>query len=101
LSKSRSDGRHPQKMNSWSSNTARAHAQSNLRFSPSQHSGTDDHVPEERSNKSHHNNAKDQTPRVEAEGLVVVGGQPVGIAHAKLLRRPPASPLRQILIKIS
>jgi hypothetical protein len=29
------------------------------RHRPSRHSGTDDHVPEEHSNKSHHNNAKD------------------------------------------
>jgi hypothetical protein len=55
-------------------------------------------MPEERSEKSNHNNPKDKTPRVEAEGLVVVGGQPVGIAHAKLLGRPPTSQPHQTLI---
>ena len=38
-------------------------------------------MPEERSKK-------DKTRRVAIKGLVV-GGQPVGIAHAKLLGRPP------------
>jgi hypothetical protein len=35
-------------------------------------------MPEERSEKSNHNNAKDEAPRVATEGLVVVGSQPVG-----------------------
>ena len=55
-------------------------------------------MPEERSEKGNHNNPKEKTPRVRADGLVVVGGQPVGIAHAKLLGRPPASQPHQILI---
>ena len=59
----------------------------------SQHSGTDGRMPEERSEKSNYNNAKDKAPRVETQGLVVVGGQPVGIAHAKLLGRPPQAHL--------
>jgi hypothetical protein len=49
-------------------------------------------VPEEHSKKTNHHSPKDKAPRVVAtEGLVVVGGQPVGIAQAKLLCRPPAS----------
>ena len=61
---------------------------------------SDDRMPEERSEKRNHNNAKDKTPRVEIKACVV-GGQPVGIAHAKLLGRPPASQPHQTLIKIS
>ena len=49
-------------------------------------------MPEERSEKGNHNNAKDKTPRFENRGGVGAGGQPVGIAHAKLLGRPPAKP---------
>ena len=71
------------------------------RLGTSQPSGSDDRMPEEHSEKSNHNNPKDKTPRVEAEGPVVVGGQPVGIAHAKLLGRPPASQPHQTLMKIS
>ena len=41
-------------------------------------------MPEERSEKRNYKNAKDKAPRIETEGLVVAGGQPVGIAHAKL-----------------
>ena len=74
--------------------------QSNLDRWSSQTPGNDDRMPEERSEKSNHNNAKDKTPRVENRGGVVVGGQPVGIAHAKLLGRPPASVPHQTLIKI-
>jgi hypothetical protein len=66
----------------------------------SRQSGSDDRMPEERGEKSNHNNAKDKESRVATEGLVV-GGQPVGIAHAKLLGRPPASQPHQTLIKIS
>ena len=66
----------------------------------SEPSGSDDHVPENRSKKTNRNNAKDKAPRVATEGLVVVGGQPVGIAHAKVLGRPPASRPHQTLIKI-
>jgi hypothetical protein len=55
-------------------------------------------MPEEHSEKSNHNNPKDKTPRVAIKDLVV-GGQPVGIAHAKLLDRPPASQPHQILIR--
>jgi hypothetical protein len=58
-------------------------------------------MPEERGEKSNHNNAKDKTPRVENRGGVVAGGQPVGIAHAKLLGRPPASQPHQILIRVA
>ena len=75
--------------------------QPSLRFWPSRRYGTDDRVPEERSEKSNHNNAKDKTPRFENRGGVVARGQPVGIAHAKLLGRPPASQPHQTLIKIS
>jgi hypothetical protein len=64
--------------------------QSNFHFWPSQPSGSDDRMPEQHSEKSNHNNPKNKTPRVAIKGLVV-GGQPVGIAHAKLLGRPPAS----------
>jgi hypothetical protein len=49
-------------------------------------------MPEESSEKRNHKNPKDKAPRVATEGLVVVGGQPVGIAHAKLLGRPPSEP---------
>src|ERR1700722_1465819 len=73
--------------------------QSNLHFWPSRRSGSDDRMPEERSEKSNHNNAKDKTPRFENRGGVVARGQPVGIAHAKLLGRPPASQPHQTLIK--
>jgi Protein of unknown function (DUF938) len=72
-----------------------------MRHRPSQTPGSDDHLPEEHTKTRNHNNAKDKTPRVEAEGLVVVGDQPVGIAHAKLLGRPPASQSDQALVKIS
>jgi hypothetical protein len=65
--------------------------QSNLHLWPSRPPGSDDRVPEEHSKKSNHNNAKDKAPRVANTSLVVVGSQPVGIAHAKLLGRPPAS----------
>ena len=60
----------------------------------------DDRVPEEYAKKHNHNNPKDKTRRVAIKGLVV-GGQPVGIAHAKLLGRPPASQPHQTLMKIS
>jgi hypothetical protein len=75
--------------------------QSNLHVWPLQPLGSDDRLPEERSEKSNHNNAKDKTPRIEKRGGVIAGGQPVGIAHAKLLGRPPASQAHQTLIKIS
>jgi hypothetical protein len=61
---------------------------------------SDDRVPEERTKKSNYNNAEDKTPRVENRGGIGAGGQPVGIAHAKLLGRPPASQPHQTLIKI-
>jgi hypothetical protein len=77
----------------------RSNASIELTFPPSRPPGSDDRVPEERSKKSNHNNAKDKAPRVATKGRV--GGQPVGIAHAKLLGRPPASQPRQTLIKIS
>jgi hypothetical protein len=63
--------------------------------------GSDDRVPEERAKTCNHKNPKDKESRVATEGLVVVGGQPVGIAHAKLLGRPPASQPHQTLIKVS
>ena len=72
--------------------------QSNLDLWLSPTPGSDDRVPEERSQKSNHNNAEDKTPRVENRGRVIGGGQPVGIAHAKLLS-PPASQPHQTLIK--
>jgi hypothetical protein len=70
-------------------------------FSVSRQRGSNDRMPEERSEKGNHNNAKDKTPRFENRGGVGAGGQPVGIAHAKLLGRPPASQRHQTLIKIS
>jgi hypothetical protein len=72
--------------------------QSNLRFWPSRRSGSDHRVPEEHSKKTNHNNAQDKAPRV-AKTSCVVGSRPVGIAHAKLLGRPPASQPHQTLIK--
>ena len=78
----------------------RSNASIDLRFWPSR-SGSDHRVPEEHSKKTNHKNAKDKAPRVATEGLVVVRAQPVGIAHAKLLGRPPASQPHQTLIKIS
>jgi hypothetical protein len=59
---------HFQRTNSsWQQLIARAQMrQSNSHFSPSRRPGTDDRVPEERSNKSHQNNAKDWTHRVGA-----------------------------------
>jgi hypothetical protein len=87
---------------SWEQRIDRAQMrQSNLHFWPSRRSGSDDCMPEEGSEKSNHNNAKDKTPRFENRGGVVARGQPVGIAHAKLLGRPPASQPHQTLIKIS
>jgi hypothetical protein len=75
--------------------------QSNLHLWPSQPSGGEDRLPKEHAKTCDHDNAKDKAPRVPTEGLLVVGGQPVGIAHAKLLGRPPASQPHQTLIKIS
>jgi hypothetical protein len=66
----------------------------------SQHSGSDDRLPEEHTKTRNHKNPKDKATRVVIEGFVVVGGQPVGIAHAKLLGRPPARQPHQTLIKI-
>jgi hypothetical protein len=71
------------------------------RLGPLRRPRTDDRVPEERTKKSNYNNAKDEASRVGTKDLVVRGGQPVGIAHAKLLGRPPASQRHQTLIKIS
>jgi hypothetical protein len=71
------------------------------RHRPSQHSGSDDRLSNERTDTRNHKNPKDKTSRVAIEGLVVAGGQPVGIAHAKLLGRPPASQPHPTLIKIS
>ena len=70
------------------------------RLGTSQHSGADDRMPEERSEKGNYNNAKDKAPRVAIKDLVM-GGQAVGIAHAKLLGRPPASQPHQTMITIS
>jgi len=67
----------------------------------SQPSGGDDRLPEEHTKKRNHNNPKDKASRVATIGLVVVGGQPVGIAHVKLPGRPPRSLPHQTLIKIS
>jgi hypothetical protein len=75
--------------------------QSNLHLWPSRPSGSEDRLPKKHAKTRNHNNAKDKTPRVATEGLAVAEGQPVGIAHAKLLGRPPASHPHQILIKIS
>jgi hypothetical protein len=75
--------------------------QSNLHVWPLQPLGSDDRLPEEHTKTRNHKNAKDKAPRVATEGLVVVRAQPVGIAHAKLLGRPPASQAHQTLIKIS
>jgi hypothetical protein len=68
---------------------------------PSQPSGSDDRLPKEHTKKRNHNNPKDKASRVATRGHVVVGSQPVGIAHAKLLGRPPAGQPHQTLIKIS
>jgi hypothetical protein len=75
--------------------------QSNLHLRLLQPLGSDDRLPEEHTQTRNHKNAKDEAPRVVTEGLVVVRAQPVGIAHAKLLDRPPASQAHQTLIKIS
>jgi hypothetical protein len=69
------------------------------RLGTSQPSGNDDRMPEQHSEESNHNNPNNKTPRVAIKGLVVVRGQPVGIAHAKLLGRPPASQPHRTLIK--
>jgi hypothetical protein len=60
------------------------------RLGTSQPSGSDDRMPEQHSEKSDRDNPKNKTPGVAIKGLVV-RGQPVGIAHAKLFGRPPAS----------
>jgi hypothetical protein len=54
------------------------------RHLPSQHSGSDDRLPEDQTKTRNHKKPKDKVPRVATQGPVVVGGQPVGIAHAKL-----------------
>ena len=41
------------------------------RLGTSQHSGTDDRMPEERSEKRNYNNAKDEASRVGTKDLVV------------------------------
>jgi hypothetical protein len=46
-------------------------------------------LPEERSEKGNHN--QDEASRLAIKVFVVVGGQPVGIAHVRLLGRPPAN----------
>jgi hypothetical protein len=65
---------------------------------PSQPRRSDDRVPEEHTKKRNHNDPKDQALRVATTGLVVPGSQPVGIAHAILFGRPPASQPYQTLI---
>ena len=75
--------------------------QSNITSCPSQPSGSDDRLPEKHAKNRNHNDPKDKAPGILTTGHVVVGGQPVGIAHAKLLGRPPASQPDQTLIKIS
>ena len=50
--------------------------QLNALIGRSRQRGSDDRMPEERGEKSNHNNAKDNTPRVESRGGVVAGGQP-------------------------
>ena len=92
---------HREMNSSWEQLIARAQMrQSNLHLWPSQPHGSDDRLPEEHTKRRNHNNPKDKAPRVADICLVVVGGQPVGIAHAKLLGRPPASQPHQTLIKV-
>jgi len=67
---------------------------------PSQPSGSDERLLEEHAKKRNQNDPKDKAPGISTTGHLVVGGQPVGIAHAKLLGRPPASQPDQILVKI-
>jgi hypothetical protein len=84
----------------WEQLIARAQRrQPNLHFWPSQPPRSYDRVPEEHAKKRDHNNPKDKAPRVATTGLVIVGSQPVGIAHAILFGRPPASQPHQTLIK--
>jgi hypothetical protein len=59
---------------------------------PSQNFGSDDRLPKQHTKTRNHKNPQDKAPRVAIEGLVVVGGQPAGIAHAKLLGRQPSEP---------
>jgi hypothetical protein len=75
--------------------------QSNLHLWPSRPPGSDDRLPEEHAKKRNHNDPKDEALHVTSTGLFIVGGQPVGIAHAILLGRPPASQPHHTLIKIS
>jgi hypothetical protein len=63
--------------------------------------GSDDRLPEKHAKNRNYNDPKDKAPGITTTGHVVVGGQPVGIAHAKLLGRPPATQSHQALIKIS
>jgi hypothetical protein len=85
----------------WDQLIARAQMQqSNLYLWSSRPPRGDNRLPEKHREKSNHNSAKDKAWRVAIKGLVV-GGQPVGIAHAKLLGRPPASQPHQTLMKIS
>jgi hypothetical protein len=73
--------------------------QSNLHLWPSRPAGSDDRLPEEHAKKRNHNDPKDKALRVASTGLFAMEGQPVGIAHAKLLGRPPASLSHKTLIK--
>jgi hypothetical protein len=63
-------------------------ARSRSRRRPSQHSGSDDRLPEDQTKRRNHKNSKDKSARVEIEGLVVVGGQAAGITQ----RETPPSP---------
>jgi hypothetical protein len=94
---------HPQRTNSSSEQLIARFKCVNriLHLWPLQPLGSDDRLPEEHTKTRNHKNAKDKAPRVATKGLVVVRAQPVGIAHAKLLGRPPASQAHQTLIKIS
>jgi hypothetical protein len=73
-----------------------------MRHRPSRTPGGDDGLPEEHTKTRNHDNPKDKSPSVGVENLVVVGGRPVGVVHAKLLGRPPSeSQPHQTLIKNS
>ena len=49
-------------------------------------------LPEEHAKKRNHNDQKDKAPGILTMGHVVVGGQPVGIAHTRSPASEPTSP---------
>jgi hypothetical protein len=56
----------------------------------SQPPGGENRLPEKRTQKHDNKDAKDKAPPTGTEGVIVLGGQPVGIAHVETIGRPPS-----------